>query len=171
MEPPQPNQQPQSAAPVRSAERPGPRSPSTFRVAALHLAPRAAGPSWGPSLTLTVAFVSAACSSRAAPSAGSEAPRISTHQQLRSQPRAPPSRLGSGAQRRSHKWCVRLRGYAPATRTRPVPSRRAGSCEAPPSEGVARPRGMLGADRVTAGWATGKMEAVAPQHLPIQIRR
>lgn len=37
--------QPQSAAQVRSAERPG---PSAFRAAALYLAPRAAGPSRGP---------------------------------------------------------------------------------------------------------------------------
>lgn len=142
MEPPQP----QPSAPVRC---PSPQRGEARAPLALSLPSRGSvlGASSGraiagPSPTLTVAFVSAACSSRAAPSAGSEAPKISTHQQLRSRLRAPPSRLVSGAQRRSHKLCVRLRGYAPATGTRPVsPSRRAGLCEAPPIEGAARPRG------------------------------
>lgn len=88
----------------------------------------------GPSPSLTVAFVSAACSSRAASSAGSEAPRISTHQAAAlpaSGSALPPRLWRAEAEPQAVCAAARLRPHYKDTPC--SPSRRAGSCEAPPS--------------------------------------
>lgn len=138
MEPPQP--QPQPAAPIRSAGRPGPPSLSAFRTAALHLAPRAAGTPRGPLHTHR-----RLCLGRQLRPRGSERPAPPLLGSPHTRSCAPCFGLRPPAQARARRGGASGGVYGCAATPPPqgharLPSRRAGCCEAPPSEGAARPQ-------------------------------
>jgi hypothetical protein len=131
------------------------------------------GANVGPSPSLTVAFVSAACSSRAAPSAGSEASRISTHQAA-----ALPA---SGSALPPRLWRAEAEPQAVCAAARLRPHYKDTPCPPPVGGLVAvRPRPVrewrdLGDARRAksdrwVGYGEDGCRCLAPQHLPVRIQ-